>query len=284
MSDNAVIEQPLWLGFPPRPSDARRPLAIATSLGLHAALILVVATLSVAPVIPPEPVRVVLINAPEGGGGSAGPLRSMPAGAPHGPPAPPLPAYLPAPPPPPPAAPRERIAAKPRPKAPAKPKPRANPQPAVPEQAAAQATPAGAGIASAAPAGGSSPGGGAGGGGSGGGAGTGVGRGIGSGSGAGVDSVVAHYLRGVRKRLEEVKRYPMLARRRGTEGTTTIAIDISRDGRPSKVAISSSSGSELLDIEAEEMVERAAPFDPLPTEVEESTLRIVVPVSFNLGS
>lgn len=267
MSDNVVTEQPLWSGFPSRPDDARRPLAIATSLGLHAALILVVATLSVAPVAPPQPVRVVLINAPEGGGGSAGPLRSMPPGEPHGPP------------------PRERIAAKPRPKAPDKPKRQAKPQAAVQEQAAVQSTPAGAaGIASAAPAGGSSTSGGGGGGGSGGGAGTGVGRGIGSGNGAGVDSVVARYLRSVRKRLEEVKRYPRLARRRGTEGTTTIAIDINRDGRPSKVAISSSSGSELLDIEAEEMVERAAPFDPLPTEVEESSLRIVVPVSFNLGS
>ena len=266
-------------------AEMRAPLALAVSIGLHGALIALVAFLSVVQVVPPQPLRVVLIDAPAGGGGSKGPhIAPGPPGEPVGPPLPPIPDDLP--PPPPAVAGRERIAARPRRKPPDQ---RRRPATRAPESATMQAQPTpGSAVpevaalgASEGAAGGNGTGGGGGGGG---GEGSGVGRGRGSGTGDGVDSVVARYLSGVRKRLEAVKRYPILARRRGTEGTATLAIEIGRDGRPAAVLVSTSSGSALLDSEAEQMVERAAPFDPLPTELDDLTLRVVVPVSFDIGS
>jgi protein TonB len=250
----------------------RTPLAAASSIGLHAALLAVVAAVSVAPPLEQKPVRVVLIDAPAGGGQPRSGSSPAP-GEIAGPPRPPVDVPIP----PPPAVQPERIAAKPRPRAAEKPSRSAKPRAPVAKPPVPDApTETGSG-------GGGTGGPDEGSGGRGGGNGTGVGNGTGPGDGVGVDEVVARYLSGVRKRLETVKRYPVLARRRGTEGTTTLAIEIGRDGRPAAVRISASSGSELLDIEAEEMVQRAAPFEPLPTAVVESTLRVVVPVSFALG-
>lgn len=272
---------------PPRRIDTCQPIAVAGSIGLHIAVIALAAAISVTP--PSEPVRVVLINAGEGGGGTARPLLGpAPAGELAGPPIPPV-EVAPPPPPPPPAAERPKIAAKPHPK----PKPQPPRQQAAVERKLPQRQPevqptAGigdTGVAALAPGNGAQTGGGGGGGGgSGGGAGTGVGRGVGSGRGPGVESALARYLGGVRGRLEAVKRYPRLARRRGTEGTTTLAIDITRDGQAAAVTVSSSSGSDLLDGEAAEMVGRAAPFEPLPPELDDTTLRVVVPIAFDLDS
>ncbi|MGH7787662.1 MAG: energy transducer TonB, partial [Candidatus Binatia bacterium] len=96
--------------------------------------------------------------------------------------------------------------------------------------------------------------------------------------------VIARYLSAVRLQLEAVKRYPALARRRGSTGTAMLFIVIDRDGRPAKVQVKRSSGSELLDEEAQDMVARAAPFDPLPTEVERDSLQLTIPVRFDVDS
>jgi TonB family protein len=124
----------------------------------------------------------------------------------------------------------------------------------------------------------------------------GTGRGVGTGSGSGVGrgtrdgiqgdpsgSAVASYLDRLRQRLEKVKRYPLLARRRGQVGTATLHIAIDRSGRPASVRIQGSSGSQLLDDEAAEMVTRAAPFEPLPSEVSDDVLQVTVPVRFDVN-
>lgn len=264
-----------------------RSLAVATSIAVHAAALGGLAAFAAVslPVIR-EPVRVVIIDVDAGGGGSAGPVRKSAPGEMAGPTAPAVTIEPPSPPPPPqrsaPEAPR--IAAKPRkdtkPKPPA---PRA--QASRPPARQTEPTPGGTtdGNSQLALSTGSG-GGGGGGNGTGGGSGSGTGTGVGAGRGPGIEAAIAKYLRTVRTRLEAVKRYPILARRRGTEGTATIAIDIERNGDARTVRVSDSSGSDLLDEEAAEMVGRAAPFDPLPAEVDETTLRVVVPVSFDLDS
>jgi TonB family protein len=259
-------------------------LSFASSIALHASVIGVLAAVSVFPhAEPPAAVRVVIIDADAGGGGRRGPLRGhAPAGEVAGPPAPAAPSEPPAPPPLRSEPERPRIAARPQ---------KETKRPAAPPRAAAEAakqprtepTPGGGAIGGTELALSTGAGDSGGGGGTGGGAGSGSGSGVGSGRGPGVESALASYLRTVRTRLEAVKRYPVLARRRGTEGTATLAIDIRRNGRPAAVRVSGSSGSELLDDEAAEMVDRAAPFAPLPSELDESTLHVVVPVSFDLG-
>jgi protein TonB len=119
------------------------------------------------------------------------------------------------------------------------------------------------------------------------GAGPGNAFGLGGGRAAGVEgdssgSAVGTYLSRVRQRLEAEKRYPLLARRRGVVGTATLHIVIGRDGRPASIDLQRSSGSDLLDAEAEALVSRAAPFGPLPPAIGADTLQITVPIRFDV--
>jgi protein TonB len=245
---------------------ARGP-AVAMSVLLHVALLALATWTVVAPPREPPPITVTLLGTPDAGGG-----RPLVAAAP-----PPLMDMPPAPPPRPPEpaarravlAPRQRAVAVRR-AAPPKPA-RAAPEP--PAAAAAPAAPANAPPSIA---------------GSGGGSGGGSGSGSGSGTNAGVagdpsGSAIASYLQRLRGRLEAVKRYPALARRRGCTGTATLRIVIDRSGRPTGVSLQHSSGSEILDEEATAMVARAAPFDPLPAELAGDTLQITVPVRFDVN-
>jgi len=97
-------------------------------------------------------------------------------------------------------------------------------------------------------------------------------------------SALGTYLSHLRQRLEAEKRYPLLARRRGVVGTATLHIAIGRDGRPSAVILETSSGSDVLDAEAEDLVSRAAPYGPLPDGVDGDALQITVPIRFDVDS
>lgn len=242
-------------------------LAFAGSLALHAALIAVVGLAALAPVREEKPIRVTILE-PEGGG-SGGPKVVVPAEI-QGP------VHVPPPPKP--------VVARPKPK----PKPVVKARPVEqrrPAQVASLPKPAAPAPESAAPPSGGAPSDAGGTGrGSGGGRGGGVGRATGSGRGSGAQSALAAYLSSVRGRLEAVKRYPALAKRRGTEGTAKVAIVIDAAGRPGGVRIAASSGSTMLDEEVERMVARAAPFPPLPAELGEPSVRLVVPISFTIDA
>jgi len=252
--------------LPARPAPARlAPLAL--SILLHGLVLLACAWRLVVTPVEPPPITVTLLGtAPDAGG----------SGAPQAPAA-----VAPAPPPvaPPPvqARPVPVLAPPPKPKRAAV--RRAAPKATASDIASATAAfaPAPAAAGGLGTAGGGNDGGG--------GPGSGVGRGRGPGvQGDPSGSAVASYLERLRLRLESVKRYPPLARRRGAVGTATIHIVIGRDGRPTAVRLEHSSGSELLDDEAEEMVSRAAPFEPLPAEVAADLLQVTVPVRFDVNS
>lgn len=241
-------------------------VAFAGSLALHAALIAIVGLAALAPVAEERPIRVTIRE--PAGGGSGGPTVAAAAEI-QGP------AYVPPPPRP------KVVQPRPKPRPAAKARPVEKPRPA---QVAAVPKPAAPVAESAAPASAGAPSDAGGrGAGSGGGTGGGVGRATGSGRGSGAPSALAAYLSRVRGKLEAVKRYPALAKRRGTEGTARVAIVIDAAGRPDGVRIAASSGSPLLDEEVERMVARAAPFPPLPAELGEPSVRLVVPISFAIA-
>ena len=244
-----------------------RRVALAGSLALHAGLVAIVGLAALTPVREEKPIRVTILE-PEGGG-SGGPKVVVPAEI-QGP------VHVPPPPKP--------VVARPKPK----PKPVVKARPVEqrrPAQVASLPKPAAPAAESAAPPSGGAPSNTGGiGGGSGGGRGGGVGRATGSGRGRGAQSALAAYLSSVRGRLEAVKRYPALAKRRGTEGTAKVAIVIDAAGRPGGVRIAASSGSTMLDEEVERMVARAAPFPPLPAELGEPSVRLVVPISFTIDA
>jgi len=91
------------------------------------------------------------------------------------------------------------------------------------------------------------------------------------------DYVRAHfsYIRNlIMHRLE----YPALARRMGWSGRVVIAFTVCEDGSVEKARVVESSGRDLLDHNAIEVVARAAPFPPPPVPAE-----IIMPITYALN-
>lgn len=82
--------------------------------------------------------------------------------------------------------------------------------------------------------------------------------------------------------LERHKNYPRAARKRQEQGTSLLRFRMDRSGRVLSYALAKSSGYEALDAEVLAMIERAQPLPPLPAEIPEAVVQIVVPVQFAL--
>ena len=80
--------------------------------------------------------------------------------------------------------------------------------------------------------------------------------------------------------LERHKEYPRPARRRGQEGVVLLYVLIDREGRVLQSRIEESSGYPLLDNAVLDMLERAAPVPPLPDDMPQERLELVLPVQF----
>ena len=99
------------------------------------------------------------------------------------------------------------------------------------------------------------------------------------------DGVQANDLRQYRVSLASAagrfRRYPVLARERGWEGTVDIAVSSTDDYR-TEVRISRSSGHTMLDEQAYEMVARAARITAMPEGLKGKGFSVTLPVTFSL--
>jgi protein TonB len=75
--------------------------------------------------------------------------------------------------------------------------------------------------------------------------------------------------------IERVKTYPVMARRRGIEGTVHVSFSINPNGRPHDIMVMKSSGFNILDKATVKVVKKAAPFPLIESRVE-------VPVVYRL--
>ena len=75
--------------------------------------------------------------------------------------------------------------------------------------------------------------------------------------------------------IERVKTYPVIARKRGIEGTVYVSFRISIDGRPEGIRVLKSSGHPILDKATVSVVRKAAPYPHIDQPVE-------VPVAYKL--
>ena len=75
--------------------------------------------------------------------------------------------------------------------------------------------------------------------------------------------------------IERTKAYPLLARKRGIEGTVYVSFRIGHDGKPEELAIQKSSGFGILDTATLDVIKRAAPFPHIENRVE-------IPVTYKL--
>ncbi len=79
----------------------------------------------------------------------------------------------------------------------------------------------------------------------------------------------------IRSAIERAKSYPLLARKRGMEGTVLVSFKIDRKGFPGDIKIIKSSGYQILDEEVPKMLRKASPLPELSGE-------IVIPITFKL--
>ncbi len=82
--------------------------------------------------------------------------------------------------------------------------------------------------------------------------------------------------------LNRQKKYPLVARRRGLQGTTVMRIKVDRNGRVLFSALEAKSGYSILNDEALAMVNRADPFPPIPENHAGSSFEFTARVEFAL--
>ncbi|HWG95486.1 MAG TPA: energy transducer TonB [Nitrospira sp.] len=85
----------------------------------------------------------------------------------------------------------------------------------------------------------------------------------------------------VRKRIEELKHYPRIARENHWEGRVVVQAVIKADGTVGELSVAESSGHALLDEEALAVMRKASPLT-LKHQLEKSQITILVPISYRL--
>ncbi|MDR0549281.1 MAG: energy transducer TonB [Deltaproteobacteria bacterium] len=105
--------------------------------------------------------------------------------------------------------------------------------------------------------------------------------GYGGGTGQGTSDALLAYKSKIRKKLENYKKYPTIARRNRLEGIATVAFTVNREGQVTLARLTKSSGHPILDDEAEGLLRRVNPLPPFPKELEAKTLSLTVPISFS---
>ncbi len=83
-------------------------------------------------------------------------------------------------------------------------------------------------------------------------------------------------------RLERFKRYPPQAQTRGERGVAQLAFSIDRSGGVHDARIVRSSGSHLLDEATLDLLKRAAPLPPPPSELAGAQIAIQVPIRYDI--
>jgi protein TonB len=82
--------------------------------------------------------------------------------------------------------------------------------------------------------------------------------------------------------LNKHKKYPQDARSRGHEGVAKVSFSLDRSGKVIAVHLDDSSGSNLLDQEAIEVLSRASPFPRPPSDVTDLTISFSMPIQFRI--
>lgn len=90
------------------------------------------------------------------------------------------------------------------------------------------------------------------------------------------------YRIGLAREARANKRYPPLARERGWAGVSEVQVEVSREGLPRQTLLARSSGHELLDREALDLMARAAAATVPPESLRGRAFTVRLPVVFEL--
>ena len=84
------------------------------------------------------------------------------------------------------------------------------------------------------------------------------------------------------QQINRHKKYPHKARRKGAQGTVEVVFTLDRSGKVLTTRLRDSSGFNLLDEEAIAVLERASPFPAPPAEMAGLSMKLVLPITFNI--
>lgn len=91
------------------------------------------------------------------------------------------------------------------------------------------------------------------------------------------------YRIGLAREARAHRQYPSLARERGWTGTAEVRVDVSTDGQPRQILLARSSGHDILDREAVNMMSRAAASAALPESLRGRAFAVLLPVVFDIS-
>ena len=92
------------------------------------------------------------------------------------------------------------------------------------------------------------------------------------------------FLKAVRDRIKEVQRFPPRVRNLDDGTTTTVRFTLFKDGTIRNPVVTDSSGAKALDNAAITAVQNAVPYPPFPEEQEGNSLRLEIPIIFELAN
>ena len=90
------------------------------------------------------------------------------------------------------------------------------------------------------------------------------------------------FLKAVRDRIKQVQRFPPRVRNLDDGSSTTVRFTLFKDGTIRNPTVTDSSGSKALDNAAIAAVQNAVPYPPFPEEQEGNSLRLELPIIFEL--
>lgn len=92
------------------------------------------------------------------------------------------------------------------------------------------------------------------------------------------------FLKAVRDRIKQAQRFPPRVRDLEDDTITTVQFTLFKDGTIRNPAVTDSSGSKALDNAALAAVQNAVPYPPFPEEQEGNSLRLELPIIFELSN
>jgi len=95
-------------------------------------------------------------------------------------------------------------------------------------------------------------------------------------------SLLGRYAQQLSRLLASHQEYPRLAAQRGWEGEVRLRLKVARQGNLLSVQVDRSSGYDILDQHAMQLVDLASGMPPLPEGLEGSEISVIVPVNYRL--
>lgn len=97
-----------------------------------------------------------------------------------------------------------------------------------------------------------------------------------------LDNARSNYSNLLSREFARHKQYPRLAQMRGWQGTAKVELHVDANGNMISISVNASSGFEILDKQALEMVRKASPLPQPPEALRGREFTIIVPVAFRL--